>query len=131
MKHCMIIDDSGFIRSVARRLLEDLQFETTEAECGTDALDKCRERMPDAILLDCHMPNMTGLECLQQLRRLPGGESPVVLFCTAENNVSQISAAIDAGATEFMIKPYDRDTLVAKLVEVGLLNSRADRATAV
>lgn len=69
MKHCMVVDDSGVIRKVARRILEEMKFETSEAVDGKDALDKCRVGMPDAILLDWNMPVMSGLEFLKALRQ--------------------------------------------------------------
>jgi two-component system chemotaxis response regulator CheY len=62
MKSCLVVDDSSVIRKVARRILEDLSFEITEAEDGAQALDACRREMPSAILLDWNMPVMDGLE---------------------------------------------------------------------
>ena len=65
MKHCLVVDDSRVIRKVACRILETLQFATEEAEDGAAALDACRSRMPDVILLDWQMPHMTGIEFLR------------------------------------------------------------------
>ncbi len=121
MKHCMVVDDSGVIRKVARRILEELEFETSEAVDGQDALDKCRATMPDAILLDWNMPVMTGIDFLRALRLEEGGDAPVVVFCTTENDISHITEAIEAGASEFIMKPFDRDIVEAKFTEVGLV----------
>ncbi len=121
MKHCMVVDDSGVIRKVARRILEELEFKTSEAVDGKDALEKCRESMPDAILLDWNMPVMTGIDFLRALRKEDGGDAPVVVFCTTENDVSRITEAIEAGASEFIMKPFDRDIVEAKFAEVGLV----------
>ena len=79
MKHCMIVDDSRVIRRVASRILEDLSFETSEAESGQMALEACRHRMPDVILLDSNMPSMSYLEFLRTLRRQANGAHPVVV----------------------------------------------------
>ena len=65
MKTCMIVDDSSVIRKVARRILEGLDFEITEAEDGEQALEICRRQLPDAILLDWNMPKMDGYEFLR------------------------------------------------------------------
>jgi two-component system chemotaxis response regulator CheY len=121
MKNCLVVDDSSVIRKVARRILEDLSFEISEAEDGLKALDICRKEMPSAILLDWNMPVMDGLEFLAQLRREPGGEKPKVVFCTTENDVSHIAKAMRAGADEYIMKPFDREIVEAKFAEVGLI----------
>ncbi|TBW37379.1 response regulator [Siculibacillus lacustris] len=121
MKNCLVVDDSSVIRKVARRILEDLAFETSEAEDGMKALDMCRKEMPSAILLDWNMPVMDGLEFLAQLRREPGGEKPKVVFCTTENDVAHIAKAMRAGADEYIMKPFDREIVEAKFAEVGLI----------
>ncbi|MBO6522076.1 MAG: response regulator [Rhodospirillales bacterium] len=76
-KSCLIVDDSRTVRSIASSILSDLSFKPIEAENGAEALEICRQAMPDAILMDWHMPVMNGLECLVELRKMPGGEQPV------------------------------------------------------
>ncbi|MGO4574319.1 response regulator [Microvirga sp. 2TAF3] len=120
MKHCLIVDDSAVIRKVARRILEDMAFSLSEAENGKEALSLCLSAMPDVVLLDWNMPIMDGYEFLTHLRQLPGGARPKILFCTTENDVAHIARALQAGADEYIMKPFDRDILVAKLQEVGL-----------
>jgi two-component system chemotaxis response regulator CheY len=119
VKHCIVVDDSAVVRKVARRILEGLAFRISEAEDGGQALDLCRTVMPDAILLDWNMPVMDGYECLKQLRRMPGGTEPKVVFCTTENDVVHIARALHAGADEYIMKPFDRDIMAAKFQEVG------------
>ena len=121
MKHCLVVDDSAVIRKVARRILEQLDFEISEAEDGQQALEFCRRRMPDAILLDWNMPVMNGFDFLKALRLAPGGREPKVVFCTTENDVGQIARAIHAGADEYIMKPFDREIVTGKLAQVGLL----------
>lgn len=120
MKTCLVVDDSRVIRKVARRILEDLGFEIAEAADGMEALAWCRAAMPDAILLDWNMPVMGGLDFLRKLRAEPGGEAPVVVFCTVENDVAHIQEALDAGADEYIMKPFDGDIIESKFAEVGL-----------
>lgn len=121
MKTCLVVDDSSVIRKVARRILEGMAFEITEAEDGQVALDVCQRELPDAILLDWNMPRMDGYEFLRSLRRLPGGDRPKVVFCTTENEVAQIARALHAGADEYIMKPFDKDIVAAKFQEVGLV----------
>lgn len=122
MKSCLVVDDSSVIRKVARRILEDLDFQISEAEDGKEALNACESELPDAILLDWNMPNMDGIEFLDALRKLPGGDSPQVVFCTTENDIGHIARAIRAGANEYIMKPFDREIVQAKFREVGLIN---------
>jgi two-component system chemotaxis response regulator CheY len=121
MKTCLIVDDSAVIRKVARRILEPLAFTVIEAENGAAALDQCLSSLPDGILLDWNMPVMDGYEFLRSLRKLPGGDKPCVIFCTTENDVAHIAKALHAGADEYIMKPFDKEILIAKLKEVGLL----------
>jgi two-component system chemotaxis response regulator CheY len=121
MKVCLVVDDSSVIRKVARRILEGLEFEILEAEDGEQALEACRLRMPDAVLLDWNMPKMDGYEFLRSLRRLPHGDRPKVVFCTTENDVAHIARALHAGANEYIMKPFDKEIVEAKFQEVGLI----------
>ncbi len=121
MKSCLIVDDSKVVRMVARKILEGLNFRTIEAEDGQKALEKCEESMPDAVLLDWNMPVKTGIEFLKELRAKEGVEQPVVVFCTTENDMSHIQEAMQAGANEYIMKPFDSEIIESKFGQVGLL----------
>ncbi|MBJ3786972.1 response regulator [Devosia sediminis] len=114
MRTCLIVDDSSVVRKVARRILEDLDYIVDEAEDGQEAIDKCRQEMPDAILLDWNMPIMSGLEFLKLLRAYVGGEKPRVIYCTVENDIGAIALALKAGANDYMMKPFDQALLISK-----------------
>ncbi len=120
-KICLVVDDSRVVRKVARRILEGLDFEIAEAGDGMEALVFCRAAMPDAVLLDWAMPVMDGIEFVRRLRREPGGASPVVVFCTSENDPHRIAEALDGGADEYIMKPFDGDIIEAKFAQAGLL----------
>jgi two-component system chemotaxis response regulator CheY len=121
MGHCLIVDDSSVVRKVARRIVEDMKFRITEAENGEEALDQCRLSMPDAVLLDWNMPVMDGIEFLRSLRASEGGTRPRVILCTMENDEEHIRRAFDAGADEYIMKPFDREILQTKFREAGLI----------
>ena len=121
MKNCLVVDDSKVIRKVARHILESLQIQVTEACDGQDALNQCQSADHDVVLLDWNMPIMTGMEFLQELSVLKAHDRPKVIFCTTENGLGHIKAALDAGADEYVMKPFDRDTLESKLQLVGIL----------
>jgi two-component system chemotaxis response regulator CheY len=121
MKRCLIVDDSRVVRKVARRIIEELRFAADEAADGAAALAACRTAMPDAVLLDWNMPVMNGLDFLKALRREPGGDRPVVVFCTTENDMAHIAEAIRCGANEYIMKPFDSEIVESKFAEVGLV----------
>ncbi|WP_375391474.1 response regulator [uncultured Sphingomonas sp.] len=120
MKTCLVVDDSKVIRKVARHILETLDFTVSEACDGREALDACRAAAPDVVLLDWNMPVMSGMEFLRALRDSDVAGRPKVVFCTTENGMGHIRAAIEAGADEYVMKPFDRDTLQSKLRIVGV-----------
>lgn len=119
MKTCLIVDDSRVVRKVSRHMVETLGLAVREAADGQEALDACALEMPDVILLDWNMPVMSGIDFILQLRASPGGDAPKVVFCTTENDVAHIREAIQAGANEYVMKPFDHETLQIKLQLVG------------
>ena len=104
-----------------RKVGRNLRFDAEEAADGQQALETCRKQMPDAVLLDWNMPVMNGIDFLRALRREPGGERPVVVFCTTENDMNHIAEAMRSGANEYIMKPFDKDIVEAKFQEVGLI----------
>jgi len=120
VRTCLVVDDSRVIRKVARRILEEVGFDIGEAADGAEALAWCRGAMPQAILLEWNLPVMNGLDFLRQLRREPAGDKPVVVFCTVRNSPGEIEQALEAGADEYVMKPFDGDILKAKFAEAGL-----------
>ncbi len=120
MTRVLVVDDSSVIRKVARRILESLSIETSEADSGQAALDACAADMPDGVLLDWNMPEMDGYAVLRALRKMPNGGKPKVVFCTTENDAAHIAKARQAGADDTMMKPFDRDVLRIKMATIGL-----------
>jgi len=118
---CLIVDDSRVIRRMANEILKGLGLRTAEAENGRMAVEFCRTTVPDMVLLDWNMPEMDGISCLKALRAMSLEPRPVVVMCTTENGISKIREALEAGADEYIMKPYDQDVLMDKLAQVGLL----------
>ena len=121
MRRCLIIDDSKIIRMVSRKIIQELGFDVDESGDGQHAIEHCQETMPDVILLDWKLPEIDGIDVLKALRALPGGEQPAVLFCTTETDDAHIKDAIDTGATDYVIKPFDGETIHRKFASIGLL----------
>jgi two-component system, chemotaxis family, chemotaxis protein CheY len=117
---CLIADSSLVIRKAASSILSDLRFRIAEADNGADALIQCRERTPDAILIDGAMARSDGFDILRALAERGTGHQPKIIFCTAERDPAQIARAIEAGAHEYVVKPFDRSILTAKFEKLGL-----------
>jgi len=122
---CLVVDDSRVVRKAARRIMESLGFTVREAEDGSKALQACREALPDLVLLDWNMPVMDGLTFLKAARAEFGRDQPVVILCTTEVAFERIMEALEAGAQEYVMKPFDADIIGGKLIQLGLLPAAA------
>lgn len=127
MKKSLVVDDSKVIRKVARHMLETFDYAVEEAGDGRQALEIIQQRVPDIVLLDWNMPIMDGMEFLHAMGELALENRPKVIFCTTENDVDHIRQAMDAGADEYIMKPFDRETLLTKveLVESGAASGQS------
>ncbi|MGD0293552.1 MAG: response regulator [Terracidiphilus sp.] len=119
----LIIDDSRFVRGYLRGLLEEKGFECEEAadgKAGMDRLTSCPSF--DLALVDWNMPVMDGLEMLKKLRA-EGYAGLKVLMVTTEAENDYILRALDAGADEYLMKPFDDEALTEKLAMLGLVEA--------
>jgi len=116
----LIVDDSRFVRSFLRGLLEKRGMECEEAGDGQAALDRIHTDTPfDLALVDWNMPVMDGLELLERVRA-EGNTGLKVLMVTTEAEDDYIVRALDAGADEYLMKPFDDAALSDKLAMMGL-----------
>lgn len=117
----LVVDDSRSMRAIMGRILNDLHFEVSEAASGQEALDMLR-RSPtfDLILLDWNMPHMDGYELLSRIRGELSLESVPVMMVTTESELSQVEVALEGGANEYLMKPFDRQALLQKLLLLGI-----------
>lgn len=122
---CLVVDDSRVMRKAARRLLEGFGFAVREAEDGAQALEACRAALPAFVLLDWNMPVMDGIAFLRAARAEHGDATPKVMVCTTENTREKILQALEAGAQEYVMKPFDAEILGGKLLQLGLLREAA------
>ena len=122
MSKALVVDDSRTIRMIIRRILVELGYEVCEASNGREALDvlKAEEAAVDLVLADWNMPEMNGLELVKQLRRIPEYLSMKVIMVTTETEIAQMVSALEAGANEYVMKPFTKDILKEKLELVGI-----------
>lgn len=119
MKFCLIVDDTDVVRKVASKIIEGMGHIPIETTTAEEALERCKSSMPDIVLLDWHLPTMSALEFVASLKNIRAEVSPQILYCVTEADPSELRAAFDAGINDFVLKPFDSNTLAPKLA--GLL----------
>lgn len=122
MHKALVVDDSRTIRKILATTLEEIGFEVLEAENGRDALEvlEAEKAAVPLILLDWDMPEMNGLEMLKRLRQNPEFSWMVVVMVTVEADMEHIVEALDAGANEYVMKPFTKEVLLGKLKLTGI-----------
>ena len=115
----LVVEDEESIQALIRFTLEQAGFGVESALSAEEARTLLAQELPDVVLLDWNMPVMTGIEFLVQLRQRPGGDQPKVVFCTTNSDNGDIRKGIEAGADEYVIKPFDHHTLHRKLQGIG------------
>jgi two-component system chemotaxis response regulator CheY len=120
----MVVDDSRAMRMLMGRLLKDIGYEVAEAGDGSQALDSLRERLAanpvQLALVDWNMPEMSGIELVEAVRADPAFAGLRIVMVTTETELSQVMRALEAGADEYLMKPFTRDDVVGKLELLGL-----------
>jgi two-component system chemotaxis response regulator CheY len=119
----LVLDDSKTMRTIIKRSLQPLGFEAIEAEHGADALERLAETGPvDIALVDWNTPVMNGLEFVCRIRQDARFDSMLVMMVTTESQASSVMRALEAGADEYLMKPFTREALVEKLELLSLLS---------
>jgi two-component system chemotaxis response regulator CheY len=117
----LVIDDSKAIRSIVSRILKELHFEVVDAADGREGLSKLVETPGiELVLVDWNMPNMNGLEFVQAVRGDQRWKDLRLMMVTTETEVEQMTRALEAGANEYVMKPFTKDVILGKLQLLGL-----------
>jgi two-component system chemotaxis response regulator CheY len=122
MVKALVVDDSRAIRMLLNKTLSQLGYEVQEAANGREALEIIETGNSEVklVLADWNMPEMNGLDLLKRLRQNPALTSLAVVMVTTETEIEQIAEAMEAGANEYVMKPFTRDILVEKLELAGI-----------
>lgn len=131
MKSCLIVEDSAVIREITVRIVADLGLTVIEAETPQEAVEKSCTAKPDVVFLDWDLPSLGALDVLHGVGALENDPAPAVILMATENDPQQFVLAKAAGAAHHVLKPFDRDSIAAVLVEAGIIDAPAtneDRA---
>jgi two-component system, chemotaxis family, chemotaxis protein CheY len=123
MSKALIVDDSKSTRMILGKILLELGYEVCEAVNGQDALKviESERAAVNLVLVDWSMPEMNGLDLVKHLRQNPELASLKVIMVTTETDVDHIVSALEAGANEYIMKPFTKDIIREKLELVGIL----------
>ncbi|GAC1040166.1 response regulator [Rhizobium sp. No.120] len=111
MQRFMITDTSDVVRKVGKRILSELDFLVSEAGDSREALMRCQAEMPDYLIVDAGMEG--ALELIASIRAMPNGKDVKIYYCVIEADLRKLMAGKRAGATDFLLKPFDRKILTA------------------
>ncbi len=123
----LIVDDEARLRRVVTGILHGAGFQVVEADSGPGALSVLADFPVDAVLIDQSMPGMAGLELTDRIRGLPDYGRVPVLFLSADDDPATRLAALRSGATDFMLKPFPMEEIVARLQAQLQLSARWGR----
>jgi DNA-binding response OmpR family regulator len=114
-KKILYIEDSATDAAIVKDLLEEAGMDVTIAVTGQEGLDKAKELKPDLILLDCILPDISGLEVCTQIRNTVELQKTLIIMLTIKDSLEEISEAFVLGADDYIIKPSMPEFLVRKI----------------
>lgn len=117
----LVVDDSRAIRRIIGEIMKQLDFEVSEAGNGIEAL-QCLEEFgaPDLVLVDWNMPEMNGLDFIKAVRAIPNYSDLPLMMVTTETEMERMAQAFMAGVNEYVMKPFDKATILDKLQLLGI-----------
>lgn len=121
MPSCIVADDSKIMRMLLSKIMENFGYSVAEAEDGEDLLEQCGRDMPDLVICDWQMPLIDGIDVLLKIRSDKKSKQPVFFFCSNIKDVNVIRQALDAGADDFIMRPFDEDIIASKLKIIKVL----------
>lgn len=122
--HALVVDDSQTIRLILRKYLGKIGFDVVEAADGVEGIARLREMsQTDLVLVDWNMPNMSGVDFVRTVRAIRQYDSLPLVMVTTNTELDQIASALEAGANEYIMKPFTQDVIRGKLELLGLLKT--------
>ena len=118
MASILAVDDSASMRQMVSFTLKGAGYDVVEAVDGVDALSKAKQQSVNLVITDVNMPNMDGITLIAELRKLPNYKFTPLLMLTTESAPEKKQAGKAAGATGWIVKPFNPDQLVATIKKV-------------
>jgi len=120
-KRTLVVDDSRVIRTIVGRALVELGFQPIEASNGRDGLERLKQgELPAVVMVDWNMPEMNGIEMVKAVRANPEWKDVRLVMITSENEIERVQTALEAGADEYIMKPFTKEMIQEKLEILGI-----------
>jgi two-component system chemotaxis response regulator CheY len=117
----LVVDDSRVIRTIISRALVELGFQAEEAANGREAIERLEKGpAPAVVMVDWNMPEVNGLEMVKTVRAKAAWSEVKLIMITSENEIERVTTAIEAGADEYIMKPFTKDMIQEKLTLLGV-----------
>jgi two-component system chemotaxis response regulator CheY len=117
----LVVDDSRVIRTIISRALVELGFQAEEAANGREAIERLEKGpVPAVVMVDWNMPEVNGLEMVKSVRAKSAWGDVKLIMITSENEIERVTTAIEAGADEYIMKPFTKDMIQEKLTLLGV-----------
>lgn len=118
---CLIADNSKIIRMLLAKIISNLDWDVVEAEDGEEAYEVFQLQSPDLVIMDWRLPIMEGIDVLYKIRDSKNNKQPKVMFCSSVVDIEKIKEALDGGADDYIMKPFDEEIIYSKLAILGLI----------
>lgn len=121
MAKCLVADDSKIIRMLFAKIMENLGFDVTEAEDGEEVVEQCQLNEFDLVIMDYRLPVLDGIDAMYKIRNSRLEKQPKIIFCSSLLDIEKIEEALDGGADDYVLKPFDEEIIISKLSILGLV----------
>lgn len=121
MVKCLIADDSKIIRMLFAKIMGNLGFEILEAEDGEEVVELCQQTEPDLIVMDYRLPALDGIDAMYKIRNSRLANQPKIMFCSSLTDLDVIQEAMNGGADDYVMKPFDEEIIISKLAIMGMI----------
>lgn len=121
MAKCLIADDSKVIRMILSKIMNNLKFDVIEAEDGEEVVELCETNEPELVIMDTKLPILEGIDALYKIRNMQRITQPKIVFCSSVTDPERIREALDGGADDYIMKPFDEEIIVSKLEILNLV----------
>lgn len=121
MPQCLIADDSKVIRMILSKIMNNMKYDVIEAEDGEEVVELCETKEPDLIIMDTKLPILDGIDAMYKIREMQKIKQPKIIFCSSITDPERIREALDGGADDYIMKPFDEEIILSKMEILNLV----------
>lgn len=121
MPQCLVADDSKVIRMILSKIMNNMKYDVIEAEDGEEVVELCETKEPDLIIMDTKLPILDGIDAMYKIREMQKIKQPKIIFCSSITDPQKIREALDGGADDYIMKPFDEEIILSKLEILNLV----------